>query len=122
MLLWYSPSHKGAVSPEALVLDTWSWLEGDMRAMIDAIHPRPSGVLHTPPLRFQAAAGELGLTEDEVESLVVLRELRNKLAHSAGISITWDDAIRFKEAADRLLRKMKKYWEEHLDPRRKEKK
>jgi hypothetical protein len=105
------PSQPGrSVTPEATVLDVWSWLEADMRAMTDAIHPRLRGPLWTPPLKFEEAARELGLNDDEVESLVTLRELRNNIAHSAGTSISWEDALRFREAALRLLGKMKRNW------------
>ncbi len=99
------------VSPEAMVLDTWSRVEGDMRAMTDALHPQV-GNIHPPPLRFEAAAEEFGLSGEEIESLTVLRKLRNKIAHSADRSLTWDDAARFKRAAERLLAKMKANWEE----------
>jgi hypothetical protein len=99
------------VSPEALVLDTWSRVEGDTRAMIDALHPM-TGSIHTPPLRFEAAAKELGLSDQEIESLSVLRKLRNSIAHSADRSLTWEDAARFKESSQRLLDKMKKNWDE----------
>jgi hypothetical protein len=99
------------VTPEAVVLDTWSRVEGDMRAMTEALHPRV-GSLWTPPLRFEAAAKEFGLSDEEIESLRVLRKLRNKIAHSADRSLTWDDAARFKRAAERLLIKMKASWEE----------
>jgi hypothetical protein len=99
-------------SPEALVLDTWSRVEGDMRAMIDAIHPTNVGSIHVPPLRFEAAAKEFGLSDQEIESLLVLRKLRNKIAHSADRSLTWHDAARFKESSLGLLDKMKKNWEE----------
>jgi len=99
------------VSPEALVLDTWSRVEGDMRAMIDALHPS-SGSIHVPPLRFEAAAEELGLSGQEIASLAVLRKLRNKIAHSADRSLSWEDAARFKESSQRLLDKMKRNWDE----------
>jgi hypothetical protein len=101
---------EGSPSPEATVLDTWSWLEGDMRAMIDVIHPRNVGGLWTPPLKIEEAARELGLSDDEVESLLTLRKLRNNIAHSAERSINWEDALRFREAALRLLGKMKRDW------------
>ena len=55
---------------------------------------------------------EFGLSGEEVQSLTVLRKLRNKIAHSADRSLTWDDAIRFRRAAERLLAKMKANWEE----------
>jgi hypothetical protein len=93
------------MTPEAVVLDSWSRLEGEMRTMTDELHPR--GGLPTPPLRIEGAAEELGLTKEEIESLMVLRRLRNKVAHSASRSLTWDDAERFKRASDLLLLKMK---------------
>ena len=98
-------------SPEALVLDTWSCVEGDMRAMTDALHPT-SGSIHVPPLRFEAAAKEFGLNNQEIASLTVLRQLRNKIAHSSDRSLSWEDAARFKESSERLLAKMKKNWDE----------
>lgn len=101
-----------APSPEAMVLDAWSWLEGDMRAMIDAIYPRRGGVLWTPPLKIDEAARKLGLTDDEVESLMTLRKLRNNVAHSTETLVTWDDAMRFKQATERLLAIMRKNWEQ----------
>jgi hypothetical protein len=82
--------------------------------MIDAIHPRVG--LWTPPLKIDEAARELGLSEAEVQSLAVLRKLRNSIAHSASTAITWDDAIRFKEATDRLLHRMRKHWEKLRKP------
>jgi len=108
------PTGEKGASPEALVLDSWSWCEADMRAMIDAIHPRHTGTLWTPPLKIDEAARELGLSDDEVESLMTLRKLRNSIAHSADRSLTWDDALRFKKATERLLARMKKHWEELL--------
>jgi len=102
----------GGRSPETIVLDAWSWLEADMRAMIDAIRPTHIGTLSVPPLKIDEAARKLGLTDDEVESLMTLRRLRNSVAHSAETLITWDEAQRFKEAAERLLHRMRKHWEE----------
>jgi len=99
------------ISPETMVLDIWSRVEGDMRAMSDALHPK-IGAVYSPPLRFQAAARELGLPDEEVESLVVLRDLRNTIAHSTKRSLTWDDAARFKRSAEQLLSKMKVHWEQ----------
>jgi hypothetical protein len=99
------------VSPEAMVLDTWSRVEGDMRAMTDALHPRV-GTVRPPPLRFQEAAREFGLTDEEVQSLMVLRDLRNKIAHSAERSLSWEHAARFKRSAEGLLSKMRAHWEE----------
>jgi hypothetical protein len=113
-----TPARAKGASPDATVLDAWSWLEADMRAMIDAIHPRHTGVLWTPPLKIDEAAREFGLSEDEVQSLMVLRNLRNSIAHSASTSITWDDAIRFKQATERLLARMRKNWEERRKPPR----
>ena len=78
-----------------------------MRAMTDAIRPAQIGHFHTPPIRVEEAARRLGLSEDEIESLRTLRDLRNKVAHSAETSLTWDDATRFKEATERLLGRMK---------------
>ncbi|MGJ5069839.1 hypothetical protein [Bradyrhizobium oligotrophicum] len=100
-------------SPEALLLDTWSRVEGEMRAMMDALHPSNSDSIHVPPPpRFEAAAEELGLSGHEIESLSVLRKLRNRIAHSADRSLAWEDATRFKESSHRLLDKMKKNWDE----------
>jgi hypothetical protein len=103
----YSSSPAGA-TPETLVLDSWRELEGTMRQMIDKMHPRLPGPLHTPPLRFESAAEELGLSADDVASLLLMRKLRNDLAHSAGAQITWDDALRFQKAARRMLRKLQR--------------
>jgi hypothetical protein len=105
-------SRPEGASPEAAVLAAWSELEANMRAMIDAIHPRHIGTLSTPSIKIDQAALELGLTDDEVASLLTLRRLRNGVAHSAETSITWDDAYRFMEATDRLLARMKKNWDE----------
>jgi len=70
-----------------------------MRAMTDALHPRnhdPS--LLPPPLRIQEAAKEFGLSDEEIKSLLVLRSLRNKIAHAGREqSLTWEDAKRFQE-------------------------
>jgi len=107
-----APVPATGASPEAMVLDAWSWLEGDMRAMIDAIHPRREGVLWTPALKIDQAARELGLSDDEVVSLLTLRKLRNNVAHSTGTQVTWEDAMRFKQATERLLATMKKNWEQ----------
>lgn len=98
-------------SPEAVVLASWSILESDMRAMLDAIRPTQVGSLHVPPLRIQEIARRLGLSDDEIESLLTLRSLRNKVAHSAEAQISWEDAMRFKEATERLLAAMRKNWE-----------
>jgi hypothetical protein len=54
----------------------------------------------------------LGLTDDEVESLMTLRKLRNNVAHSTETLVTWDDAMRFKQATERLLAIMRKNWEQ----------
>ncbi|MGC2224043.1 MAG: hypothetical protein WA624_17685 [Methylocella sp.] len=83
-----------------------------MRAMIDALHPRHTGTVWTPPINIDQAARELGLTDDEVESLMTLRKLRNAVAHSAGTALTWDEAMRFKQATERLLARMKTNWDE----------
>jgi hypothetical protein len=99
------------VSPEAIVLDTWSRVEGDMRAMIDALHP-PAGNSRTQPFAFDKAGRELGLASHEIISLEVLRKLRNRIAHTADRSLSWEDAARFKQSSDRLLSKAKKNWEE----------
>jgi hypothetical protein len=99
------------VSPEALVLDTWSRVEGDMRAMTDALRPQVGNV-RTPPFRFEEAAHRLGLSEAEIDSLTVLRKLRNSVAHSSDRSLSWDDAARFKKSSESLLATMKKNWEE----------
>jgi hypothetical protein len=105
-----------APSPEAIVLDAWSWLEADIRAMIDAIRPSQIGDLRIPPLKIDEAARELGLTEDEVQSLMTLRKLRNSVAHSTETLVTWEDAMRFKEATERLLARMRKNWEQRRKP------
>jgi hypothetical protein len=118
-LTYWHETGLAAPPPEELVLDAWSFLEAEMRAMIDAIYPTPG--LWTPPLRIPEAARELGLTEQEIQSLVVLRDLPNKIAHSAQASITWDDAMRFMGATERLLAAMKKHWKERRKPRSEEK-
>src|ERR1700686_5783936 len=47
-------------TPEMIVLEAWRNLEGTMRRIIDKAPPRHPGSLQTPPLRFEAAAEELG--------------------------------------------------------------
>lgn len=100
------------VSPEAIVLDTWSRFEADLRAMTDALPSRDAGAPRTLPLRIERTGKEFGLSDEEIESIMVLRRLRNKIAHSADGSLTWDDADRFRHAVDRLLAKMKLKWNE----------
>jgi hypothetical protein len=96
------------VSPEAVVLDTWSRVEADVRAMTEALPPVSLKV----PLSIEQAGKRLGLDEHEIVSLTVLRRLRNKVAHSADQSLTWDDAERFRRSVERLLMRMKANWEE----------
>jgi hypothetical protein len=38
------------------------------------------------------------------ESLLVLRNLRNQIAHTRGNQISWEDAMRFQNAADRIIK------------------
>jgi hypothetical protein len=58
-------------------------------------------------LRIEEAGPELGLSAEEVDSLLVLRDLRNKVAHTSGAQISWEDAKRFQTAAARLLGRLK---------------
>jgi hypothetical protein len=99
-------------SPEATVLGAWTWLEVNTRAMIEAIHPRNYRSDIFESRRLYEAAREFGLTEDEIKSLRTLHELRNKVAHCAESILTWDDAIRFKGATERLVARMKIKWEQ----------
>jgi hypothetical protein len=99
------------VSPEAVVLDSWSRFEADMRAMWDALHPRSPEPFAKRPLRIELAANEFGLSDDEIESLMVLRKLRNTIAHSSDRTLSWEDAIRFRESTERLMVKMRATWE-----------
>jgi hypothetical protein len=99
-------------SPEAVVLGAWTWLEVNTRAMIEAIHPRNYRSDIFESRRLYEAAREFGLTEDDIKSLGKLHELRNKVAHSTESILTWDDAMRFKEATERLVARMKVKWEE----------
>jgi hypothetical protein len=95
------------VSPEAVVLDSWSVLEGEMRAMTEALQPTSDKV----PLSLNEQAEMLGLTNHEIVSLTVLRRLRNKVAHSGDQSLTWEDATRFKRSIGRLVAQMRSNWE-----------
>ena len=95
-------------TPEGLVLDSWRQLEGTMRRLVDELHPNVSRTIHPPPLRFEAAAEELGLSADDMASLLLMRKLRNDLAHSPDARITWDDALRFQVATRRLMNKLRK--------------
>jgi len=98
-------------SPEVLVLGAWSVLEANMRAMTDSPHVSTTGALSRASI--YNLANRLGLTSDEKESLATLLNLRNKVAHAhAETSLTWDDALRFMEATQRLEARMKVKWEE----------
>ena len=99
-------------SPEAVVLGAWTSLEANMRAMIDAIHPRPAGEISVSRRAFYKAAKEFGLTPDELQSLKTLHNLRDKVAHSTESTLDWDDAVRFQAATERLLIRMKVKWDE----------
>jgi hypothetical protein len=98
---------KIVLAPQGTILDSWRILELTMRQMHDAKHPRVAGSsLWHPPSSIEKAATELGLSPNEIESLLVLRKLRDDVAHSSDAPITWSDANRFKEAIDRLLSRM----------------
>jgi hypothetical protein len=99
-------------SPEAVVLGAWTWLEVNTRAMIEAIHPRNYRSDIFESRRLYGAAREFGLDDDEIQSLETLRDLRNRVAHSTESILTWDDAMRFKEATERLVARMKIKWEQ----------
>lgn len=92
-------------SPEMTVLNSWRLLEGTMRKFWDDKHPR-HGPTWVPPAQIEQAARELGFSDDEVDSLLVLRRLRNAVAHSVDVQLSWDDATRFKQSVDRLLTRL----------------
>lgn len=94
------------LTPELIVLHAWGRLESAMRKMIDAERPQKVGNITIPPLKIEEAAKQLGLSDDEIESLRVLRRLRNEVAHSANSALTWSDATRFRQATDKLLAKL----------------
>jgi hypothetical protein len=99
-------------SPEATVLGAWTWLEVNTRAMIEAIHPRNYRSDIFESRRLYEAAREFGLDDDEIQSLETLRDLRNRVAHTTESILTWDDAMRFKEATERLVARMKVKWKQ----------
>jgi hypothetical protein len=74
-----------------------------MRQLSDASRPSSTGGLRRLPIKIDAAGRALGLSDDEIESLLELRKLRNKVAHTSEATINWSDAMRFQNAADRLL-------------------
>lgn len=45
-----------------------------------------------------------GGVKNEMNSLLVLRNLRNQIAHTRGNQISWEDAMRFQIAADRIIK------------------
>lgn len=44
----------------------------------------------------------LGLTTEEIESIGVIRKLRNTISHAGEVPITLEDAERYLELAQRL--------------------
>jgi hypothetical protein len=97
-----APIKQSVTSPDAIVLLAWRNLESTMRSLSDAKRPK-IGKLWTPPLRIEEAAKELGLSQDEVQALLELRQLRNKVAHSSDAPVSEDEAAQFREATERLL-------------------
>jgi uncharacterized protein (TIGR02391 family) len=93
-----------SMAPE--ILEAWDRLEGLMRQMSDAQHPRVSDRLWTPPRRIEEAARELGLDAGEISALMELRKLSDQVAHSADVPVTEAEAARFKAATERLLARM----------------
>jgi hypothetical protein len=89
------------VSPEVMILDAWSWVEVTMRNLLEELEPG-SKEPYEMQFDFATAGRKLGLRSDEVDSLLTLQGLRNLVAHSGGAPISWEEAARFKKAAEQL--------------------
>jgi hypothetical protein len=95
-----------AVSPEMIVLEAWGRLEGSVRPLIEAKHPSLSRRQWAAARAIEEVARDLGLSEDEIQSLRVMRRLRNEVAHSDSSHLTWEEALRFKNATKRFTARL----------------
>jgi hypothetical protein len=96
------------ITPEMVVIASWRELEARMRAMTDSIRPGKIGNISVLPLRIEEAARELGLGDDDIQSLRLLRKLRNEVAHAVDTQLSWEDVSRFREAIARLASRLQK--------------
>jgi hypothetical protein len=90
------------ITPEMIVLGTWRAIEERMRPF--AVGTSMDMPMHY--IRLKSAARRLGLRQDEIDSLILMRRLRNKVARTPDAQLSWEDAERFKDAAVRLLARL----------------
>jgi hypothetical protein len=86
-------------SPEAVILDSWRQLENAVREKL----PSKGRNILVPPKATELER-QLNLSEDEIAAYQSLRKMRNQVAHE-NAPVSREDAIRFKEAAQRLLQR-----------------
>jgi len=91
-----------AVSPEAVVLESWRQLE---KAVRQKIPDAKKGNITFLPLSLSTFKDQLKFSEDEIAAYKSLHRLRNEVAHSE-ITVTRAGALKFKEAADRLRNRL----------------
>jgi len=90
-------------SPETVILGAWGRLETLLREKMNGKQHLPRLGLHwTPTYMLVDAAPQFGLTPDETAALRELHKLRDQVAHSFSPSVTYADALRFRDAVDRL--------------------
>jgi hypothetical protein len=93
------------ISPEVMILDAWSWIEVTMRNLLEELEPA-SKEPYEMQFDFATAGRKLGLRNEEVDPLLTLQGLRNLVAHSGGVPISWEEAARFKKATEQLRQRM----------------
>ncbi len=92
--------------PELLVLRAWARLEAAMRQISDAEHPHVSARVWNRSQPIDQVARELGFDADEISALRELRELRNRIAHTLDVSVSDEEAARYRAATERFLSRL----------------
>jgi hypothetical protein len=102
-----APTGQWALPPVPSILADWMRLTSTIRELADQAR-RNAGKpwIRSPPI--EDAAGELGLTDDELAALRELQTMRNDIAHSKSVTVSLVDAIRFRSATDELLARLDK--------------
>ncbi len=107
---FYSPTAKyfEPNTPEILIFRFWNQFEKAIREKVERSVPREARAPNE-IWNIQGAARKLGFSDNEIDSLVVLQNLRNVIVHSEAAKVTWDDAFRFQAATQRLMQRMEEH-------------
>ena len=89
-------------SPEVRVLQKWNELDSELRRMTG----RKPLQAKEPSRASEQLSREWGLGPDEVAALKELYALRNKVAHNVSGSLTKEEANRYGQIADRILKQV----------------